>query len=93
MRCCQGGGRVLAGVDAVAGHPAGEDDCDEHEGVVTLEMEIDEVRRVVGAVPRQIYLLAADVQVRWSVRSSPPAPARPLQVVADGPGASRPDQS
>lgn len=33
-----------------------------HEGVASREMDIDVARRVGGAVPRQIYLLAADVQ-------------------------------
>jgi hypothetical protein len=55
-------GDVLAEVDAVEGHPAGEDDVDEHEGVMVREVDVDVVRRVVAAVPGQLDALAADLQ-------------------------------
>ena len=37
-------------------------DVDEHEGVVAREMNVDVVRRVIGAVPRQLDPLTPDLQ-------------------------------
>ena len=53
---------VLAQVGVVDGHPAGVDDIDEHERVVVGEVDVDVVRRVVGAVPGQLDPLAAHLQ-------------------------------
>ncbi|MCW2895257.1 MAG: hypothetical protein JWO75_4746 [Actinomycetia bacterium] len=53
---------VLAEVGVVDGHPAGVDDVDEHEGVVVGEVDVDVVRRVVGAVPGQLDPLAPHLQ-------------------------------
>ena len=52
-------GHVLCEVDEVDGRPPGVDDVDEHEGVVVREVDEDVVRRVVGAVPRQLDAFAA----------------------------------
>src|SRR5689334_4018290 len=55
-------GDVLGQVDVVDGHPAGVDDVDEHQGVVAGEVDVDVVRRVVGAVPGQLDALPAHLQ-------------------------------
>ncbi len=55
-------GHVLTQVDAVEGHPAGEHDVDEHEGVVVREVDVDVVGRVVAPVPRQLDTFAADLE-------------------------------
>jgi hypothetical protein len=53
---------VLAEIEVVDGHPAGVDDVDEHEGVVAREMDVDVIRRVVGAVPGQLDSLPSHLQ-------------------------------
>src|SRR5664279_3690218 len=53
---------VLAEVEVVDGHPAGVDDVDEHQRVVVGEMDVDVVRRVVGAVPGQFDALSAHLE-------------------------------
>src|SRR5262249_58661725 len=55
-------GDVLGQVDVVDRHPAGVDDVDEHQGVVAGEVDVDVVRRVVGAVPGQLHPLPAHLQ-------------------------------
>src|SRR5258708_17247194 len=50
---------VLAEVDVVDRHPAGVDDVDEHQRVVVREMDVDVVRRVVGAAPGEFDALSA----------------------------------
>src|ERR1700683_505554 len=51
---------VVAEVEVVDGYPAGVDHVDEDQGVVVGEVDVDVVRRVVGAVPGQFDPLAAD---------------------------------
>src|SRR6266542_3804723 len=55
-------GHVLAEVEVVDRHPAGVDHIDEHQRVVAGEVDVDVVRRVVGAVPGQFHALAADLE-------------------------------
>src|SRR5712671_5001605 len=68
-RAGQGNGRgghvpgdVLGQVGVIDRHPAGVDHVDEHQGVVAGEVDIDVVRRVVGAVPGQLDALAPDLE-------------------------------
>ena len=53
---------VLAEVGVVDRHPAGVDDVDEHQRVVVREMDVDIVRRVVGAAPGQLDALSPDLE-------------------------------
>ena len=53
---------VLAEVGVVDRHPAGVDDVDEHQGVVVGEVDVDVVRRVVGAAPGQFDALSPDLE-------------------------------
>src|SRR5262249_59965540 len=55
-------GHVFAEVEVVDRHPARVDDVDEHQGVVVRKVDVDVVRRVVGAVPGQLDAFTADVQ-------------------------------
>src|SRR5262249_22951698 len=55
-------GYVVAEVDVVDGDPAGVDDVDQHQGVVVGQVDVDVVRRVVGAVPGQFDALTANVE-------------------------------
>src|SRR6478735_6246328 len=55
-------GHVFAEVEVVDGHPPGVDDVDEHERVVVRKVDVNVVRRVVGAVPGQLDAFPAAVQ-------------------------------
>src|SRR5439155_20167574 len=56
-------GHVLAEVQAINRHPARVHDVDEHQRVVVREVDETVVRRVVGAVPRQLDTFTTDLQV------------------------------
>src|SRR6266516_5575059 len=53
---------VLGQVEVVDRHPARVDHVDEHQRVVVREVDVDVVRRVVGAVPGQLDTLAPDLE-------------------------------
>ena len=55
-------GDVLAEVGDVDRGPPGVDDVDEHQRVVSWQVDVDVVGRVVGAEPGQVDALAADLQ-------------------------------
>jgi hypothetical protein len=62
VRGSDGAGDVLVDVEAVVRRPARQEDVDQHQRVVVGEVDVDVVRRVVRAVPRQVDPLAADAQ-------------------------------
>ncbi len=55
-------GQVLAEVEVVDRQPAGIDDVDEHERVVVREVNVDVVRRMVGAMPGELNALPGHLQ-------------------------------
>ena len=55
-------GHVFGEVENGEWRPPDVDDVDEHHRVVVRQMDIDVVRQMIGAVPRQLDALAGDVK-------------------------------
>ena len=83
---------VLGEVDVVDGHPAGVHHVDEHQRVVLGEVDVDVVRRVVGATPGQLDALTANLQrVLVRERHLGQRPGRVVIALQQPPGLLVPD--